>query len=128
MLTSVAHVAVLLFGALILVMSVLGSFAPDRLIRLVKAVMSRSTGLVFAVAVRVALGLALILIAPVSRFPLAFAVLGWIAIVAAVVLAFMGRERVGRLVNWFAQLNPSFIRLWLLFGVIFGGFLIYGVY
>jgi len=57
-------------------------------------------GIYFAVIVRLMLGVALIITAPGSRFPLVFQIVGWIAIVAGVAAAFIGRERLRRFTNW----------------------------
>jgi hypothetical protein len=72
------------------------------------------------------LGAALIACAAVSRFPTTFMVLGWIAVIAAIGLALMGRERMRRFVAWFDSSPPVLIRIWLLFGLGFGVFLVYG--
>ena len=67
-------------------------------------------------------------VAPASIFPIAFQVLGSIAIVAAVALAVAGRERIRRFIVWWSErFSTSIVRLWLLFGLAFGAFLVYGV-
>ena len=73
------------------------------------------------------LGAALIVAAPVSKFPLVFEILVWIAIVAAVAVIFIGRERIAAIAVWFVRRSVWLIRLWLLVGMAFGGFLIYGI-
>jgi hypothetical protein len=74
------------------------------------------------------LGSALIIIAPVSPFPIVYQTLGVIAIVAAFALVIMGRERVRKFIAWFSErFSEAIIRLWLLFGMACGGFLVYGV-
>jgi hypothetical protein len=90
--------------------------------------MDQDWGIYLAVIVRLVLGLALILSASDSRFPSVFLILGWIAIVAGVAAAFLGRERLRRFVNWWVErFSPSGIRLWVLFAMAFGGFLVYGI-
>jgi len=90
--------------------------------------MDADWGIYFAVLVRLALGLALIISAPASRFPSVFPILGWVAIAAGVAAAFLGRDRLRRFVNWWVErFSPPTIRLWVLFAMAFGGFLIYGV-
>ena len=56
-----------------------------------------------------------------------FEVLGWLSIVAAIVILVSGRERTGRLLDWFERVPAWAVRLWCLVGVFFGAFLIYGV-
>ena len=114
-------------GVLVCALSGWGILAPQRLVQMVSAVMATNWGIHVAVAVRLLLGSALILAAPASRFPSVFQILGWIAIAAAVVLALMGRDRLRRLVSWFERFSPFMTRVWLVFGLAFGGFLIYGV-
>ena len=125
---SVSQVVVLLAGASLCVFAAWGLYAPKRLLQWVKGVMDADWGIYFAVLVRLALGLALIISAPASRFPSVFLILGWVAIAAGVAAAFLGRDRLRRFVNWWVErFSPPTIRLWVLFAMAFGGFLIYGV-
>jgi len=90
--------------------------------------MAADWGIYFAVIVRLMLGVALIVAAPESLYPMAFLIVGWIAIVAAAAVAFIGRERLRRITDWFLErFTPPIIRLWLLIAMAFGGFLVYGV-
>lgn len=126
MIFSFARVVVQAFGALIVVASLWGMVAPHALVGLVRRVAANDAGLGFAVGIRVVLGAALITAAQVSRFPMTFTVLGWIAIVAAIGLLIIGRGRMTRLVSWVARWSPTAIRAWLVFGLLFGAFLIFG--
>lgn len=126
MVQSVSITIVWLFGVLVVLLSLWGIYSPGKLLSLVRGVMDRSTGLYAAVVTRLVLGLALILAAEGSRFPHVFQVLGWIAIVAAIGLLVIGQERLRRFIGWFDRLSPTLIRLWLLLGIVFGGFLVYG--
>ncbi len=127
MISLVSQSIVFLIGVLVCVLSLWGCFVPDKLTKLVMRVVDQEWGIYFAVVVRLLMGAALIVAAPVSRFPLIFEILGWIAIVAAVALIFIGRERMAALIAWFVRRSAWLIRLWLLFGMAFGGFLIYGI-
>lgn len=128
MIIDVARLVVLIFGIVIAVLSIWGIYAPRRLIQIVKGVMEHDLGIHFAVLVRLVMGAALILVAAGTRFPGVFAVLGWITIVAAVALPIVGKDRLRRFIAWFDRSSPGLVRLWLIFGITFGGFLIYGVY
>lgn len=123
-----SELIIIALGISVCVLSAWGIYTPARLVKLVSGVMDHGSGIYFAVIVRLLLGLALIIVAPDSRFPLTFEVLGWIAIIAAVGLALMGRNRVRRFIGWFERFSLAIVRLWLLFGIAFGGFLIYGVF
>lgn len=118
---------VLVLGITVCAFAAWGVYAPKKLMKLVAGVAGHDWGIFFAVIVRLVLGLALIIAAPDSRFPLVFQGLGWIAIVAAVALAFMGRQGIRKLVAWVERFSPVILRFWLLLGMAFGGFLIYGV-
>ena len=123
-----SQIVVLVFGVVICLVSVWGIFVPQKLMKWVTETMDKNWGLYLAVIVRVVLGSALILAAPGSLYPLVFLVLGWIAIAAAAAIALMGKERLHKLVNWcLERFSATAIRLWLLFGIAFGGMLIYGI-
>ena len=112
---TVSQVVVLLAGISLCMAAVWGFYAPERLSQWVKATMAADWGIYMAVIVRLMLGVALIIAAPASRFPLVFLIVGWIAIVAGVAVAFIGRERLRRFMDWFLErFSPPLIRLWLL--------------
>jgi hypothetical protein len=124
----VSQIFVLLIGVTVIMLAGWGVFAPEKLMTFVGSAMDKYWGIYVAVIVRLILGSALIIVAPASRFPAIFEALGVIAIVAAIALAFMGRERMRRFITWWSErFSVLFVRLWLLFGVAFGGFLVYGV-
>jgi hypothetical protein len=126
--TFVSQIIVLVIGGTVIVLAGWGMFAPDKLMTFVTSAMDQHRGMYIAIAVRLALGLALISVAPASLFPVVFQVLGWIAIISAIALAAAGRERVRRLIAWVSERFSAFmVRLWLLFGIAFGAFLVYGV-
>lgn len=127
MIATASRVVVMIFGIAICALSLWGMYAPLKLVQLVRGVMDRDSGIYAAVGARIVMGLVLLVTAEGSRFPRAFQVLGWIAILAAAFLAVIGREGMRKFVGWFDRLSPALIRLWLVFGMAFGAFLIYGV-
>ena len=128
MIITISQIVVLVAGTSLCMFAAWGLYAPKGLLQSVKGVMDADWGIYFAVLVRLALGLALIISAPASRFPLVFLILGWVAIAAAVAAALLGRDRLRRFVNWWVErFSPPTIRLWVLFALALGGFLIYGV-
>ena len=128
MVVVISQMIVLALGVTVFVLAAWGVFVPDKLVTFVTSTMDRHWGIYVAVIVRLALGIALIIAAPASPVPIVFQVLGAITIVAAVVLALMGRDRIRRFTSWMIEkLSPTTTRLWLLFGMAFGGFLVYGV-
>ena len=127
MVEAVSQIVVLVLGIAVLTLSAWGVVVPDRLMKFVASAMDQPSGMYIAVAVRVVLGTALIVAAPSSLFPITFRVLGIIALLAAAALAVAGRVRVRRFLNlWIEQFSRSVNRMWLLLGMAFGAFLVYG--
>jgi hypothetical protein len=128
MLVLTSKITVLVIGVTVLVLAGWGIFVPEKLRTWVSSTMDKHWGIYIAVIVRLVLGSALIVVAPASRFPVVFQVLGLLTIVVAIVVALMGRERIRRFLAWFSErFSAPVIRLWLLFGMAFAGFLVYGV-
>ena len=118
-----ALVAVL--GALITAIGVTGVVRPATLLRFVKSVWRQPMGLYLAVGVRLVLGVILILAAPSCRFPEAVRIIGVISIVAAVLIPFIGFERISSLINWWESRSLAALRVWCLFAIAFGVCLVY---
>lgn len=125
MIQSVALTIVLVFGILIAAACAYGVVTPSRLMDAVLRVWHQPGGLMTAVLVRVLLGLNLIAAADVSRSPLAFRILGGIALLAAIVLLIGGRAFVQRLLDWGLARPSPVLRAWLILGLGFGLFLVW---
>ena len=124
----VSQIIILVIGVTVIVLAGWGVFAPQKLMAFVTSAMDKYWGIYIAVIVRLVLGSALIVVAPTSQFPIVFQAVGVIAILAAIALVLMGRERIRRFVVWWSeQFSDRIVRLWLLFGMAFGVFLVYGV-
>ena len=115
------------FAIVIGVMCIYGLIFPEKLIKKVDAIWQGKSGMPIAIVVRLILGLHLIAIAPFSKFPLAIKILGYIAIIAAIAIPVIGKERIDKLLKWFEQSGETLIRAWLLAGIVFAGFLLYAV-
>lgn len=126
MIIDISRVVVQAFGALIGLMCLWGLVAPAQLMGLVKRVASNSAGLGFAVGVRIVMGAVLLTAAQVAKFPMTFTVIGWIAIIAAIGLLIMGQGRMRKLVESVSRWPEVMVRVWLVLGLAFGAFLIYG--
>lgn len=127
MIVTVASLIVLLVAFSLCLFAVWGFVAPAKAMRWVKVSMDADWGIWFAVGIRLVLGIALIISAPQSDFPVTFQIIGWIAIAAAIGGIMLGRERLRRFTDWWlAQFAPWATRLWLLVALAFGGFLVYG--
>jgi len=108
-----------LVGVLALLVGVWGVLAPRRIAELVSRFGSAG-GLWFAAAIRLVFGLGLWFAAPASRAPLLLQVLGVIALIAALVLPFLGVDRFKSLLDWWTKLSPTAMRLNCLVAVAFG--------
>ncbi len=127
MMVAASQLIVLALGIAVCVLSAWGMYATDKIWSLVNGAMEKDWVIYVAVIARLLLGAALIIVAPQSRFPLAFEILGWFAIVAAVLILIIGRDKLRRFVAWFQRFSQAMIRAWLLFGIAFGAFIIYGI-
>ena len=127
MTVDIARIVVLVFGILIGALGIWGMIDPRKMIGLVKGVSGQATGIIVAIAGRIILGVALIVAAPVSAFPRTFGILGWIALIAAVGLAAIGRKGMQAIVNRVSRLPAMALRIALVAALLFGGILIYGL-
>ena len=115
MLVTASRLVIWLAASSLCVFAVWGVSAPHNAIGWVKRTMDADWGIWFAVGIRLLLGMALIVSAPFSRFPITFQFVGWIAIIAAVSAVFIGRRRLQRFTDWWiARFSSLGIRLWVL--------------
>ena len=74
---------------------------------------------------RLLLGAALIASAHTVRFPQAVSVIGWLIALGGLVLVAAPQPLWMSLGRWLASLPVALMRLWLLLGLLFGGFMLY---
>lgn len=115
-----------LLAAATMLIGVWGVLAPARLADFATRFGSPA-GLWFAAGLRLVFGLALWFAASASRAPLLLQVLGIVALVAAVVIPFMGVDRFKRLIDWWTRLSPTAMRLNSLFAVAFGAVVLWAL-
>ena len=113
-------------AAFTVLIGVWGMLVPSRLIAFA-ARFGTTRGLWFAAGIRVVLGLALWFAAPASRAPLLLQVLGAIALVAGVMLPFIGLERFKALLDWWTKLSPTAVRFSCVFSVAFGAAILWAL-
>ena len=113
-------------GAATLLMGAWGVLVPARLAAFVERFGSGG-GLWSAAAIRLVFGLSLWFAAPASRSPLLLQVLAVLALVAAVVIPFMGVDRFKRLIDWWTNLSPLAMRFSSLFAVAFGAIVLWAL-
>ena len=73
------------------------------------------------------LGVALFLSAPTSRIQEVIRILGITIFVMGIITPLFGFERFRRLLNWWSERGPVFMRVWAGFALGFGLFLAYAV-
>lgn len=83
---------------------------------------------VFAVVVRLFLGIVFVTSAQSSKFPLTLEVIGWLFITAGIMLSVIGRNNFKKLVGWGLTLLPKYGRASGAFAILFGGFLVYAIF
>jgi uncharacterized membrane protein YidH (DUF202 family) len=80
---------------------------------------------ILAVIVRLVLGVLLIDQSSISKFPLVIEIIGWLSIIAAIILAVMGRSNFNRLMSWALSFSKPIGRFGGILAAAFGAFLVY---
>ena len=119
---------VLLFGVLILLGSVTLIVNPKYILGIFVNYDDTPGLHIFAIIVRIILGIALVIAAADSKYPIALQILGWLTLIVVLVLSAIGRERFKSLIKWSLGINPSIQRVMGLFGILFGSLLFHAVY
>lgn len=118
-------VAIISFGLLVMAAGLIMITNPAMIGRTLRTVAARPGIHIAAVLVRLVLGVLLIRLADASKFPLVVAVLGWIAVIAAIVLAVIGRRRFIAVLRWAISLANPYVQLAGACAAGFGAFLAY---
>ena len=118
---------ILLFGALISLGSALFIVRPNKLFSILTKYGDSLSLHLLAVIVRILLGVALVIGASDSKYPIVLQIFGWLLIFVASVLGVIGRERFKSLIKWSVKLSLLLQRLAAVLGILFGCFLIYAV-
>lgn len=116
---------IILFGILILLAGVVLVVRPVRFFDLLEQHVEKPGLHILAVATRLILGVILITQAGEARYPHVIEVIGWIAIVAAIFLAVIGRDRFKRLMSWLLTRAKPVGRIGGIAAACFGAFLVY---
>ncbi len=116
---------IIIFGALTLLAGLVILLNPEIIFGYLRNNLDQLVIHILAVVVRLVLGVLLIIQSSVSRFPIIIEVLGWVSIVAAIILAVIGRRYFKRLMSWALSLSMPAGRVGGIFAVVFGAFLIF---
>jgi hypothetical protein len=124
------RIALLLVALLIIVAGVVGVVSPDSVMALRRQYMVTPIGPYAVGAVRVAMGILLILFAPASRTPKTLRALGAVVcvqgLVQGVASAFIAPERARAILEWEAT-HPALLRIGALMALATGGFVAFAV-
>ena len=116
---------ILIFAAMMLLAGVIILVSPGIIFGLMKN-HSKSLALhIFAVAVRLVIGVALIASAQSSKLPLTLDIIGWLFIAVGIFFCIIGRARFVKIVEWGITLLPSYGRVSGVFAILFAGLLGY---
>ena len=114
-----------ILGLLITLAGIILLVKPDVLLDFITHNADNPVLLGFAIVTRLLLGLLLLTYASVSRFPNTIIFFGWIAIIAAVAIAWMGQARFTELIRWIADEVAPYGRIGGGVALVFGLFLLY---
>ncbi|MGI9325452.1 MAG: hypothetical protein ACR2PZ_09560 [Pseudomonadales bacterium] len=120
-----AATVVALFGIFIVVACVWGLASPERLFASALGLLNSKVVYWVTIGPRLILGIALLLAAHVSWTPTVFQILAVITLLGAVAIPFIGSSRILQIIRWVQDLPTVLVRVWLVFGLLFGGYLIY---
>lgn len=116
----------LLVALLMTLIGLTGVVSPESLAALGRHALT-PVGLGVVAAIRIGIGVILLLAASISRAPRAVRVIGIIAIIAGVVTPFVGVEASRRLMDWWLAQGFVCVRLLAGIAVVLGGFLMYAL-
>jgi hypothetical protein len=120
------RIAVLLVALFSIVVGIVGLVSPDSLVTVRRQYLATPVGLYAAGAVRVAMGIVLILCAPASRAPKTLRALGAVMCVQGVAPQFLGLERTRAMLEWEAK-HTALLRAGAVAALATGGFLAFAV-
>jgi hypothetical protein len=120
------RIAALLVALFAIVVGVVGIFTPDSLMTIGQYVVT-PVGLYAIAALRVAIGLVLMLVAPISRVPRTLRVVGAVVLVAGLATPLFGVERTRAILDWESTQGTALIRVVAGLALAIGGFVAFAV-
>ena len=120
------RVAAFLIALFAIVVGVVGIVTPDSLMTIGRYV-ATPVGLYVIAAIRVAIGLVLMLVAPTSRVPRTLRVVGAVVLVAGLATPLFGVERTRAILEWESTQGTAFIRVMAGLVLAIGGFIAFAV-
>ena len=117
---------IMVFGAIIGLLCLYGLIFPKQLIGWVSDFWKNKASFILAIVIRLALGGLLIVAASATKYESIFTVLGYLMILAAVLIAILGKTKISLMIVWVKTWPLLWVRAWLVFGLIFAALLITG--
>jgi len=118
--------AALLVGLFAIVVGIVGLVSPDSLLTVGRYVVT-PVGLYAIAALRVSIGLLLMLVAPISRVPRTLRVLGALVLVAGLATPVFGVDRTRAILDWEATQGTALLRAGAVAALAAGGFIAFAV-
>jgi sugar phosphate permease len=119
--------ATLLVALIIIIVGIAGLVSPDSVTTVRRLYFATPLGLYAAAAVRVAMGIAVILCASVSRAPKTLRALGAVVCLQGLAATLLGPERARTILEWESIQGPAILRAGAAVALATGGFLAFAV-
>ena len=120
------RIAALLVALFAIVVGVVGIVTPDSLMTIGRYV-ATPVGLYVIAAIRVAIGVVLMLVAPTSRVPRTLRVVGAVVVVAGLATPLFGVERTRAILDWESTQGTALMRVVAGLVLAIGGFIAFAV-
>ena len=120
-------IAVLLVALFTIVVGVLGIVSPDSVTTVRRLYFATPVGLYAAAAVRVAMGLVVILCAPASRAPKTLRALGAVMCMQGLAATLFGPDRARAILEWEVMQGTALLRVGAAVALAAGGFVAFAV-
>ncbi|MCP4046894.1 MAG: hypothetical protein GY732_13015 [Gammaproteobacteria bacterium] len=116
---------IIIFGALVCLAGLVILVKPELVFGLLRKNADKIGLHVLAVVVRLVLGTFLVLQAGISKYPHVIEFIGWLSIIAAIILAVIGRNNFSKLMAWALSKVKTLRHLGGLLAMALGAFLVY---
>ena len=118
---------IITFGLFVIVMTGMLAFRPKDFTEFLLRHAAEMWIHVLAAAMRITIGVALLLYASHSRFPLTLQIIGWAALITGVIVALIPPAKFKQLIIWVFERFGKLTRIAAVATLIFGVFIIYAV-
>jgi len=121
------RIAALLVAVFTMVVGIVGIVSPDSGTTLRRRYFATPVGLYAAGALRVAMGLVVILVAPTSRAPKTLRALGAVMCMQALAATLFGPDRARAILEWETMQGTALLRVGAAVALAAGGFMVFAV-